>query len=162
MASLLIIIPVEKLQEKINNIVESFRDMPGIYVSLNKSQKSIEEILKKSSINTKKLFFIDCVASKKTRDDVLHIAPDRLDLLESAVSSFIEDIRGEKFLVIDALSTLLIYNSEDNVAKFVKKMTEYASENNVHIVALSPKTKGEELLNKIFNFFDKVEGRQHE
>ena len=159
MASLLIIIPVEKLQEKANCIVKSFKDMPGVYVSLNKTQKSMEEIFRKSGINTKKLFFIDCVTSKKTRDDVLNIAPYRLDLLDSAVGAFIKNIKGEKFLVIDALSILLIYNSEDSVARFVKKMTEYASENNVHIVALSPKTKGEELLNKIFNFFDKVEGR---
>jgi len=159
MASLLIITPVEKLQEKANYIVKSFRDMPGIYVSLNKTQKSIEEIFKKSGIGTKKLFFIDCVASKKTSDDVLHIAPDRLDLLNSAVGGFIKNIRGKKFLVIDALSTLLIYNNGNSVAKFVKKMIEYSSENDVQIVALSPKTKGEELLNKIFNFFDKVEGR---
>src|SRR3989338_8295902 len=147
MASLLIIIPVEKLQEKVNEIVKSFKDMPGIYISLNKTQKSVEEVFKKSEINTKKLFFIDCVTSKKTRDDVLHIAPDRLDLLDSAVGAFIEDIKVRKFLIIDALSTLLIYNNEDSVAKFVKKMTEYASEKDVEIVALSPKTKGEELLN---------------
>lgn len=157
MASLLIITPVEKLQEKANYIVKSFRDIPGIYVSLNKTQKTIEEILKKSGIGTKKLFFIDCVASKETREDVLHIASDRLDLLGSAVDSFIKNIKGEKFLVIDALSSLLIYNSENSVAKFVKNMIGYASENNVQIVALSPKTKGEELLNKIFNFFDRVE-----
>lgn len=159
MASLLIITPVEKLQEKSKDIVKSFRDIPGIYISLNKTQKSMEEIFKKSGINTKKLFFIDCVASNKTRDDVLHISPDRLDLLDSAVGAFIKDIKGEKFLIIDALSILLIYNNENSVAKFVKKMTEYASEKYVQIVALSPKTKGEELLNKIFNFFDKVEGR---
>ena len=133
--------------------------MSGIYISLNKTQKSVEDIFKKSGINTRRIFFIDCVTSKKTRDDVLHIAPDRLDLLDSAVGAFIEDITGKKFLVIDALSTLLIYNSEDSVARFVKKMTEYASEKDVQIVSLSPKTKGEELLNKIFNFFDKVEGR---
>ncbi|MCR4327103.1 MAG: hypothetical protein NUV46_00805 [Nanoarchaeota archaeon] len=159
MASLLIITPVEKLQEKVNNLVKSFGDIPGIYVSLNKTQKSIEEILKKFNVNTKKLFFIDCVTSKKTREDVLHIAPDRLDLLDSAICTFIEEIKGKKFLIIDALSTLLIYNNEDSVAKFVKKMTEYASQNDVQIVALSPKTKGEELLNTIFNFFDKVEGK---
>jgi archaellum biogenesis ATPase FlaH len=158
MASLLIITPVEKLQEKTDYIVKSFRDMPGIYVSLNKTQKSTENIFRKSGINTKKIFFIDCVTSKKTEGDILHIASDRLDLLDSAVSAFIKNIKGKKFLVIDALSTLLIYNNENNVAKFVKKMTEYASENDVQVIALSPKTKGEELLKKIFNFFDKVEG----
>ena len=70
-----------------------------------------------------------------------------------------KDIKGEKFLIIDALSTLLIYNDENKVAKFVKEITEYASQNDVDVIAFSPKTKGEELLNKIFNFFDKVKKR---
>lgn len=159
MGSLLIITSVENLQNEINKVASSFKNIPGIYVSLNKTQKSIENILKQNEINTKKLFFIDCVTSEKTRDDVLHIAPDQLDLLSSAIYDFIKDIKGEKFLILDALSTLLIYNDENKVAKFVKEVTEYASQNDVKVIAFSPETKGEELLNKIFNFFDKVEKR---
>ncbi len=156
MTSLLIITSVEKLQYSVNSVVKSFKNIPGIYVSLDKTQKSTENILKKARINTNKLFFIDCVTSEKIRDDVLHIAPDQLDLLSSAISTFIKDIKGKKFLILDALSTLLIYNDENKVAKFVKEITEYASQNDVKVVAFSPKTKGEELLNKIFNFFDEV------
>nr|MCK4929768.1 hypothetical protein [Nanoarchaeota archaeon] len=157
MTSLLVITSVERLQNRINSVVSSFKKTPGVYVSLNKTQKSTEDILKENRINTNKLFFIDCVTSEKTRDDVLHVAPDQLDLLSSAINTFIKDIKGEKFLIIDALSTLLIYNDENKVAQFVKKITEYASQNDVKVIAFSPKTKGEELLNKIFNFFDKVE-----
>lgn len=159
MTSLLIITSVEKLQDRVNSMVKSFKNIPGIYVSLNKTQKSTENILKKNKINTNKIFFIDCVTSEKTREDVLHIAPDQLDLLSSAINTFIKDIKGKKFLILDALSTLLIYNDENNVAKFVKEVTEYASQNDVEVIAFSPKTKGEELLNKIFNFFDKVKKR---
>ena len=57
----------------------------------------------------------------------------------------------------DRKATVLIYNNENKVAKFVQDITDYASENQVYVVAFSPKTQGEELLNKIFNFFDKVE-----
>jgi archaellum biogenesis ATPase FlaH len=156
MSSLLIITSVEELQNKINETISSFSNTPGIYVSLNKTQKSAEQALIQNKINTSKLFFIDCVTSVKTRDDVLHISPNRLDELSYSINTFIKDIKGDKFLLIDALSTLLIYNDENKVAAFVKQITEFASENNVQIVALSPKTKGEELLNKIFNFFDKV------
>lgn len=159
MVSLLIITSVENLQGRVNSVVKSFKNIPGIYVSLNKTQKSTENILRKNKINTNKIFFIDCVTSEKTREDVLHIAPDQLDLLSSAINAFIKDIKGKKFLILDALSTLLIYNDENNVAKFVKEVTEYASQNDVKVVAFSPKTKGEELLNKIFNFFDEVKKR---
>ncbi len=159
MTSLLVITSVEKLQDRINSVVGSFKNIPGIYVSLNKTQKSTENILKKAGINTNNLFFIDCVTTEKTRDDVLHIAPEQLHLLSPAIHAFMENIKGEKFLILDALSTLLIYNDENKVAKFVKEVTGYASQNDVKVVAFSPKTKGEELLNKIFNFFDKVEKR---
>ena len=156
MASKLIIAPVEKLQERIIEIIKDYKDKIGIYVSLNKTQKSAEEILKKSNIDTKRLFFIDCVTLEQTKEEVLHIKPNDLDRLSYAINEFIKDIKEDKFLIIDALSTLLIYNNENKVAAFVKEITEYASQNNVEVIALSPKTKGEELLNKIFNFFDEV------
>src|SRR4030042_4098755 len=114
MSSTLIITSVEKLQARIIEKIRTVQKLTGIYISLNKTQKSIEESLTKNKINTKKILFIDCVTSKKTRDDVLHIAPDRLDLLDSAVGAFIKDIKGKKFLVTDALPTLLIYNNEDS------------------------------------------------
>jgi archaellum biogenesis ATPase FlaH len=70
-----------------------------------------------------------------------------------------KDIKGEEFIIIDELSILLIYNNENKVAEFVKKTIEYASQHDTKVIAFSPKTKEEELLNKIFNFFDKVEKR---
>jgi len=157
MTSLLTITTVEKLQSEINSAVESFKGKIGIYVSLNKTQKSTEDILNKQGIATEKLFFVDCVTTEKTREDVLHISPEQLDKLSQAIAEFIKDIKGDKFLIIDALSTLLIYNNENKVAIFVKEITEMASQNDVNVVAFSPKTQGEELLNKIFNFFDKVD-----
>jgi len=157
MNSLLIITPIEQLQDKINTLVTSFKNIPGIYVCLNKTQKSTEDILKKAKINTNKLFFIDCVTSEKIRNDVLHISPTQLDLLNSVINSFMEDIKQEKFLIIDALSTLLIYNNEDKVKEFIKNITEYASKNNFQVIAISPETRGEELLDKISNFFDNIE-----
>lgn len=87
---------------------------------------------------------------------MLHLHPTDLKKLTAAIDTFIKDIPGKKFMLLDALSTLLIYNDENKVAQFVKEITEYAAEKDVEVFALSPKTKGEELLNKIFNFFDKV------
>lgn len=159
MTSLLVLTSAEKLQNEINSAIKSFRDIPGVYVSLNKSQKSIENILRKAGINTDELFFIDCVTTEKTRSNVLHIAPDQLHLLSPAIHASMENIKGEKFLIVDALYILLTYNNENDVAKFVKAVTEYASRDDVKIVAFSYKTGGGELLNKIFSFFDNVEKR---
>ncbi|MBR9706426.1 hypothetical protein GOV14_05300 [Candidatus Pacearchaeota archaeon] len=156
MKSRLIITPVENLQDQINSLVKSQKTKTGIYVSLNKTQKSIEQILKQENIATNKLFFIDCVASIKEKEDVLHIPPNDLNELIYAIKTFFKEISEEKYLIIDALSTFLIYNETNKVAEFINKITSLCIENNVELIALSPVTKGEELLNKIFNFFDQV------
>jgi len=156
--SLLVITPVERLQNEIAAVLKSFGGSTGIYVSLNKTQKSAEKALKKARINTKRLFFIDCT-SEKSSDDTIHVAPTQLDKLAYAIDCFVKEISGKKFLLIDALSTLLIYNSENKVAEFAKAVTDCCSQNNVDVVALAPKTKGEELLDKVFNFFDEVKRR---
>lgn len=157
MSSKLIIAPVEDLQNKISSAIKPFNDIPRIYICLNKTQKSIESIFRKEAIDTDKLFFVDCVTSEKSRNDVLHISPHQLGTLHSAIHNFITDIEGEKVLIIDALSTLLIYNEESNVINFIKDLIDFASKNNTKIIAFSPTTKGEELLDKIFCFFDEVE-----
>lgn len=159
MTSLLIITKVEKLQIDLIETLKQHSEKTGIFVSLNKTQKSTEQNLKENNVDSNNLFFIDCVTSEKTREDVLHVNPDKLDILSSSINAFIEEIDGDKFLIIDALSTLLIYNTENKVAQFVKEITNYASRKDTEIVAFSPETQGEELLNKIFNFFDKVDKR---
>ena len=156
MSSTLIITAVENLQEEVNRAVGSLDSLIGVYVSLNKTHKSIEKSLRQSRVKTDKLFFIDCVNSQLGDKDVIYISPTNLEKLSSAIKEFISEIPGRKFLIIDALSTFLIYNDENKVAKFVKEIIEYSAEKEVEVIALSPKTKGEELLDKIFNFFDKV------
>jgi len=157
MTSLLIIAPVDEIQGRINSITKFFRDAPRIYVSLNKTQNSIESIFKKNRIDLSKLFFIDCFSSEKTKEDVLYISPTDLDLLSCAIDAFIKSIKTEKFLIIDSLSILLIYNNEKKVIKFVKDITEYASQEGIQLIVFSPKTEDDKLLNEVFNFFDKVE-----
>lgn len=121
-----------------------------LWIRLRKVWKRFFKVEKSILI---RFFFIDCVTNEKTQEDVLHISPNDLEKLSYSINSFIKEIKGEKFLIIDALSTLLIYNSENKVAAFVKEVTEYASENDVEVTAFSPTTKGEELLNKDLQLF---------
>lgn len=160
MSSYLIIVPVEKLQNEIVNAVRDFKDAAGVYIALNKTWRGTESFLKQSHLKTEKLFFIDCVTSEKTREDILHLSPTDLEKLSAAIKSFIDEIKEPTFIIIDSLATLLIYNDENKVARFVKEITEYDKLQKVQIVAISPQTKGEELLKKIYNFFDSVEKKR--
>ena|SRR3989344_6409544 len=156
MTSTLIITSVENLQDKITDKIIELKGKPCVYISLNKSQKSMADILSAKNINENSLFFIDCVSSSKD-EDAIHLGPSDLEMLAFSIKEFLNQIKGEKYLIIDALSTLLIFNSENNVIKFTKSLTEFATGQGVQIISFSPKTEGEEMLNKIFNFFDKVE-----
>ena len=158
MGSKLVIAHVDRLQFKIVSAVRSLQGN-GIYVSLDKDKKGIENVLKRGKVDMKRLFFVDCVGSSGDEKSVVQVSPTRLDDVSCAIEAFVNEIPGKKFLVIDALAVLLIYNNENEVASFVRKVVEFASERKVNVVAFSPKTKGEELLNKIFGAFDEVVGK---
>jgi len=155
MKSQLIVVPVSQLLKKIVEVVGTIK-VPIIYVSLNKSSDGMNNIFIKSKKNIPDLFFIDCISHENRYKNVLHIEPTELDKLGCAIKSFKDEIEGKKLIVLDALSTLLIYNSENKVAAFVQKIISYAQKEGVSVLAFSPKTEEEELLTKIFNFFDEV------
>jgi len=157
MSSILIKTSIERLQKEVVKTLSQLQDSVGIFVSLNKTQKSVEAILRENNINIDKLFFIDCVTSEQSRESVIHIRPNNLNLLFTTIEAFVKEIPGNKFLIIDAISTLLIYNNENKVAGFVKDITCLTSAKGIDMIAFTPQTKGEELLDKIYNFFDEVE-----
>lgn len=156
MTSVLILSSMERLQGRINAAVKSYENTSGIFISLDKPQKCTEDILRGEGIDISKFFFVDCVTAEKTKDDALHISPNMLNELSSVIITFIKEVEGRKVLIIDSLPILLIYNRKDAFEKFTKEITEYASENNVSVIAFSPKTKGEKLLDNVLNFFDEV------
>ncbi|MBW2984319.1 hypothetical protein KY361_04345 [Candidatus Woesearchaeota archaeon] len=161
--SILIATKIENLQSTANKIVKFFTKskLPGVYVTFNKPYAGIKRILEKEKISTKKIFFIDCItssiASAEKEENVLHIQhPSDLTGLSIAITEFTESIKNDKYLIIDALATLLIYNKEDLVVKFIKSVTEESAKTGLKTVVLTPETKTGDLLNKIALFFDKM------
>jgi len=154
MKSLLVVVPVAQLLQKVVDVVGSVEDSV-IYVSLNKTAEGMKIIFAKGK-DVPNMFFIDCINHEKKSEDILHINPNELEKLDYAIRLFKDEIEGKKVIVLDALSTLLIYNSENKVAAFVEKVVDYAREEGVSVLAFTPKTEEEELLTKVFNFFDEV------
>lgn len=155
MVSKLIVLPVQKIQSEIAKIIKS-KKIPCIYISLNKTRKNAEDFLNSLGISTEKVFFIDCVSSEKELEDSISVNPKELEKLEYVISQFISQIKENKFVLIDSLATLLIYNSETKVAQLTKSLTENSSAQNFELIAISQDTAGEQLLNNIYNFFDEV------
>ena len=95
----------------------------GIYVTINKPANSIKAYLSKNRLSSDKLYFGDCVSklineTAKRDENVVFVDPQDLTGIALAVNEMISSIKGEKFLFLDSLSTLLIYNSTGSVEKF--------------------------------------------
>jgi archaellum biogenesis ATPase FlaH len=108
-----------------DTIVE--KKFAGIYITVNKPYDILVEYLKKNKIDTENIFFIDAISEsvsddiKMTNDCLFIPSPERLTDLAIALTQTLESMKNKenKFIFIDSLSTLLIYNSFDVVAKFV-------------------------------------------
>ena len=94
MRSRLIITSVEGLQSEINSCMKLFGIAKGVYVSLNKTQKSIKNIFVENKIDVRDLFFIDCVSSGKVEKGVMQISPTQLDSLGYATVEDLEEAIG--------------------------------------------------------------------
>ena len=161
--STLVITDVENIQENSNEILKQFseKSVPGAYVCLNRPQHSVKNILTKENIDFKKILFIDCITSSLTavkhEENVTHISnPADLTGLCIAISEFIKSVSNDKFIMIDALGTLLIYNHEEIVLKFIRSVLEECSQNDVAAIMITPKTTDSAWINKIIPFFDNI------
>jgi KaiC/GvpD/RAD55 family RecA-like ATPase len=100
----------------------------GIYVSLNKPFAVLTKAFDKAGLSTQSLFFVDAITNVPSIEEgstaaCLGSGVDLSNLcigISKAVSRFSE----EKFLLLDSLSTLLIYNDARAVAKFAHLLTE--------------------------------------
>ena len=159
----LIITDVENIQSTSNNVLKQFskQSVPGAYVCLNRPQHAVKNILKKENIDFKKILFIDCISSSLTavghEENVTHISnPADLTGLSIAISEFIKSVSQDKFVMIDALGTLLIYNHEEIVLKFIRCVLEECSQKGCAAIMITPKTEDSSWINKIIPFFDNI------
>ncbi len=161
MGTLLIITPVKKLQKAIVTTLKQLNSV-GIYISLNRPYEATIDILSEADIRTQKIFFIDCVAVHRRSEDVLNINPDNISLLSSAISTFVDEITGKKFIFIDAVTNLLIYHHEDTVLKFLKDLKKLIKKEDCSLISLCPESHGHSLFKKIYETFDSVVFWDHE
>ena len=161
--SVLIIGSIDDMQEKMENRISELleNDSIGLFLCLNRPYKSVLKNLENKGIkDTKNIFFIDCISesSDENTDNAIVIGnPSELSMILASVEEFLKGMEVEKFLIIDALSTLLIYNTEKEVTDFVKSLIEITTYHNSHDVIYTPKARIEHLFDNIKNLFDEVD-----
>ena len=139
------------------------KKLPGIYITVNKPYEDMLSFLRKNGINTSRVFFIDLV-TKLTKEQPSRIdnclfmeSPESLTDLSIALGEAVRSIQGDKFIFLDTLSTLLIYNKAETVSKFVHFLTSKMRSWQVKgiIISLIKETKPE-LQAELSQFCDKL------
>ncbi|MDI6798686.1 MAG: hypothetical protein QMD12_01660 [Candidatus Aenigmarchaeota archaeon] len=137
----------------------------GIYITINKPYQNLIGLLKKNRVDTEKLFFIDCITKTvggkpEIAENCLFIAsPQNLTELGVALSQAMEAMKGKpnKFLLLDSLSTLLIYNNAGTVARFSHFLTTKIRLSKLKgVFIIVEKEMEEKLLITLSEFCDKV------
>jgi KaiC/GvpD/RAD55 family RecA-like ATPase len=137
---------------------------PGIYVTVNRPYKNLKEVLKKNGINAERLFFVDCITKSinpkpEEAEDVIYLAsPASLTDLSIGISEAVGRKPEEgRFLFMDSLTTLLIYNQAGSVSRFAHFLTGRMREWRMRGILISlEKETDEALIAQLTQFCDKV------
>jgi KaiC/GvpD/RAD55 family RecA-like ATPase len=155
-----------KYQSVLPKVVKSFagkKNFFGVYVTVNKPYATLNESFKRDGVKTDRMFFIDCVTkmvggASKPSDRFLTIeSPQFLTEISIAVSQAMSALpKGEKYFVLDSVSSLLIYNSSGTVARFIHFLSGKLREWDARGIFLAVDTEVEALLPYISQFVDKT------
>lgn len=96
----------------------------GVYVTASRPYMFMLREMQKRGVNIDNLVFIDCIscmAGEHTFRECDYVEnPAALDEISMHIASLLDKIQSnEKFLIIDSLSTLLIYSSANLVKDFL-------------------------------------------
>ena len=160
----LLVIGHDKYDLLIANIAKNFtkKGFSGIFVTLNKGGEDLIAMLEKNKVDCTNLFVIDAVSKKgtapKPNKNISYVdSPQDLTELEAQIIDFAKKMQpGKSFLIVDSLSTLLVYNAEKTIEKFVhglgEKMKEFGFKN---VFTIRSKTRPE-IMDVLVQFSDRV------
>ncbi|HJH30515.1 MAG TPA: hypothetical protein C5S51_12670 [Methanosarcinaceae archaeon] len=137
---------------------------PGVYITLNKPYSTMEEILKEHEIDPRMIIFVDAITipsggTISNSPNCLYLS-DLMNLTDMAfiIDEAIAALPSEKkFLFIDSMSTLLLYNNSGNVVKFINFLSGKIRRWKLDGVFLSLETETDkEFLSQLSLFCDKT------
>lgn len=130
----LVIVKAGRYHETIQGIVRKLvkeKKHRGVYVTLNRSCCRLEDIFSREGIPTDNIFFVDAVSritGSCSEEKVNHsfvADPHNLSGLNISIFRSLEGLGEEnrRFLILDCLSSLLIYNKSQQISRFLHSFT---------------------------------------
>ena len=160
----LAVVSPEKFAQTTFEAVKSLvkRGYSGIYITANKASNILQEELRKNKLKTDKIYYIDAISSligkpKKAKNTVCAESPQSLTEISIAVTNILPVLKGKKFIILDSISTLLMYNDVLTVARFVHflvgRMREWKM---IGIIFAVKKQMPEQMKAQISQFVDRI------
>ena len=141
--------------EKLMSAMVKGQSRGGVYINISQPTKTILERINEKNIPTKDIYFIDCIThmikgeSTEKNENITFIEnPSSLEEITLYLDRMLLKVSSEKkFLFLDSLSSLLIYNNEHSVREFVHFIINKIRVKNIAGVILSiEKDEVEELV----------------
>jgi len=95
----------------------------GVFITVSRPYKYILREMQKRNIATENLLFIDCTSAMAGEHDGASCTyienPAALEEIGMQIGSLLDAIKSEeKFLIVDSISALLIYNTAPSIKEF--------------------------------------------
>ena len=158
---ILAIIPHQHYQDVNLFLLKYWMDLSkenGAYVSLNRPYKNLLETLAAGKIDSKRLFFIDCVTKNEIDVPNCYFLKTQQSLtnLSIAISTVIKTVKPS-FIFLDSLNTLALYNEMDSAIKFAHFLVTKLRANNVDGIILGIEDdKNKQIITELSQICDKV------
>lgn len=125
---LVLVIPDKDYKTKWMEVVKQLSNLDGkiCYISLNVPYETLIKSFKMLGIDASKFYFVDAITqtaqmSPETENCEFVSSPGALTELSLSISNIL-DRKGFNYVIFDSLSTLLVYESEITVTKFVHQL----------------------------------------
>jgi archaellum biogenesis ATPase FlaH len=161
-----IVLPGSNYLELIQALFERIKNAPDeawVYVTITKPCNTFMsqfEFLEE----TNNLRFIDCISraagiTKASPNCILIESPTMLEKLGLEIMNIFKevDVSTEKYLVIDSLTNLIVYNDPEIVTEFFYHITNRTRVKNIRTISLAIEEEGlDKYLNRLIYLNDKI------
>jgi hypothetical protein len=128
--AMLLVLGSLNYSESVMGVINKLSGKNVCFVTLNKTYPAVDEWMIKNRINTKNFAFIDAISKaiqnlKVQAPKCRYVtSPSALTEMSIAISEMVG--KGVDYLMFDSISTLLVYNNEKQVEKFISGIVNKA------------------------------------
>ena len=161
-----ILLPGPNYQELIQALFERIQSKPDeawVYVTVTKPFQNISNRLPFIT-EMRNIRFIDCISraagiSKATKNVIFVESPTMLEKIGLEIMNIFKEVdpKTKKYLVIDSLTNLIIYNDPKIVTEFFNQLINRTRARDINTISLAIEEEGmESCLNRLVFLNDKI------